>query len=122
MWFNRYVDNFIGKVKNMKKVIALLLVMVIVASTSVFAFAAGTGVGNGNGNDTIPWDEIIGNKTLKGDLNGDGKVSSIDARKALQKVVGTDSVSTNDLKVADFNGDNKLTAYDARQILKLAAG
>ncbi len=106
----------------MKKVIALLLVLVIVVSTSAFAFAAGPDMGDGTGGDTIPWDEILGNNTLKGDLNGDGKVSSIDARKALQKVVGSDTVSSKDLKVADFNNDGQLTAYDARQILKLAAG
>lgn len=110
------------KVKIMKKVIALLLVLVIVVSTSVFALAANPDVGNGNGEDTIPWEDIIGGGVVKGDLNGDGKVSSIDARKALQKSVGSDTVSSKDLKAADFNNDGKITAYDARQILKLAAG
>lgn len=105
----------------MKKVIALVLALVIVVSTTVLVFAAGPDIGGGTGGDTITWDDIVNAGIVKGDLTGDKKVTAIDARKALQKALDSESVTADDLKVADFNNDGKISAYDARQILKIAA-
>ena len=55
-----------------------------------------------------------------GDVNGNGLVTSIDARYALQYVVGDRELSDTQLAVADMNGDGNVTAIDARMILEMA--
>lgn len=57
-----------------------------------------------------------------GDVNGDGKLSAIDARFALQSAAGNRELTTQAAKAADVNGDGKVTAIDARWILQAAAG
>lgn len=59
---------------------------------------------------------------ILGDVNGDGKVTAIDARWVLQIAAGVKTVSVQEMAMADVNGDDKVTAIDARQILKIAAG
>ena len=51
--------------------------------------------------------------TLKGDVNGDGKINSADALLALKMAVG---IIQEDL-VADMNDDGKVTSIDAAEIL-----
>ena len=58
---------------------------------------------------------------VAGDVNGDGKVSIIDARHVLQYAAGSRTLDSNQLKSADINGDSKVTAIDARKILQIAA-
>ncbi len=56
-----------------------------------------------------------------GDVNGDGKVDSTDARLILQyyaKKIGEDGLNTG---VADVNGDSKVDSTDARLILQFYA-
>lgn len=50
---------------------------------------------------------------LKGDCNGDGKLTSVDALMALQMAVGR--IATN--LIADMNNDSKVTSADAAEIL-----
>ncbi len=52
----------------------------------------------------------------KGDVNGDGEITSVDALMALQMSVGKLEVSL----VADMNDDGKVKPDDALKILKLA--
>lgn len=59
--------------------------------------------------------------TLMGDVNGDGKVSAIDARMALQCAAGNIELDEHQLKLADVTGDGEITAIDARKILQIAA-
>jgi hypothetical protein len=54
----------------------------------------------------------------KGDCNGDGKITSVDALCALQMAVGT---RAEDLAM-DITGDGSVTSLDARKILRIAAG
>jgi hypothetical protein len=54
----------------------------------------------------------------KGDCNGDGKITSLDALCALQMAVGK---RAEDL-VMDVTGDGSVTSLDARKILRIAAG
>ena len=61
---------------------------------------------------------VVAPGKLKGDINGDGKVSAIDALMALQMAV--DKIP--DDPAADLNGDGKITSIDAKSILKLAVG
>ncbi len=56
-----------------------------------------------------------------GDVNGDNKVNSTDARFVLQYAVG--KISTLAVEAAaDVNGDNKVNSTDARLILQYAVG
>ena len=59
---------------------------------------------------------------IPGDVNGDGKITAVDARWALQGAAKKRELSERQIKAADMNGDGKITAVDARQILKKAAG
>ena len=61
-------------------------------------------------------------KTVLGDLNGDGQVTAIDARWALQAASGTRTLTEEQKAAADINGDGKVTAIDARWILQVASG
>jgi regulation of enolase protein 1 (concanavalin A-like superfamily) len=58
----------------------------------------------------------IEKKTLKGDYNGDGKVTELDALAALRMSV---KLLAEDL-ILDMDNDGKVTAEDARLILKQA--
>jgi len=61
------------------------------------------------------------NSVLPGDVNGDNKVDSTDARLVLQRAVG--KISTLPIpEAADVNGDNKVDSTDARLILQHAVG
>lgn len=59
---------------------------------------------------------------LAGDVNGDGKVNSIDAALALKNSAGLESFSTAQKSAADFNGDGGVDSIDAAMILKENAG
>ena len=59
---------------------------------------------------------------ISGDVNGDGKVTAIDARWVLQIAAGVKTVADEEMAMADVNGDGKVTAIDARKILQIAAG
>ena len=59
---------------------------------------------------------------LPGDINGDGKVTAIDARWVLQIAAGTREVTEAERISVDLNGDGKVTAVDARWVLQIAAG
>ena len=59
---------------------------------------------------------------LKGDINGDGKVTAIDARWVLQIAAGIRQVTEEEKAAVDFNKDGKVTAIDARWVLQAAAG
>lgn len=57
---------------------------------------------------------------IVGDMNGDGKVTAIDARLALRKSAKLENMSDSDLVVGDVDGDGKLTAKDSRLILRIS--
>lgn len=61
-------------------------------------------------------------KTLLGDVNGDGKVTAIDARWVLQVASGSRVLTDEQKAVADVNGDGRITAINARWILQVASG
>jgi hypothetical protein len=60
--------------------------------------------------------KVLGNEQLKGDFNGDGRLTPVDALAALQMAVGKRAEEA----VMDVNNDNKVTSLDASQILKEA--
>ena len=59
---------------------------------------------------------------LPGDVNGDGKLNTRDARALLRYIAGLISETEIDLAAADFNGDGKVNTRDARAILRHIAG
>lgn len=67
--------------------------------------------------DKLP-EEVI----IKGDTNGDGKVTSMDARWTLQIVAEIRIPDEKQQIRADANGDGKITSIDARWILQCVAG
>ena len=69
---------------------------------------------------------IIDNNTYTiiklGDINGDGKVNTVDALNALKYDVGTIKLSEEQEKALDVNKDNKLNTVDALILLKYDVG
>ena len=60
---------------------------------------------------------------IKGDGNGDGQVTAMDARLALRYVAGLEkNLTDSQIKALDLSGDAKITAVDARMILRQVAG
>ncbi|MBR1810410.1 MAG: dockerin type I repeat-containing protein [Clostridia bacterium] len=60
--------------------------------------------------------------SVRGDVNGDGKVSSVDARTALRYSARLTTEATDaQLLALDMNGDGKVKTADARLILRTAA-
>ena len=55
-------------------------------------------------------------------MDGDGQISSSDARAALRAAVGLDMLTAEQKTAADADGDNNITSADARLILRAAVG
>lgn len=60
-------------------------------------------------------------KTSKGDIDGNGKITAADARKILRMSAKLDAVNSTMKDIADYNSDGKLTASDARSVLRVSA-
>lgn len=80
-----------------------------------------------NANNTLVY-KIITQKTIKipakwipGDVDGDGKVTAADARKALRASAKLTTLSPAEFMRADYESDGKVTAADARTILRVSA-
>ena len=58
---------------------------------------------------------------VKGDIDGDGKVTSKDARLALRMATKLTTPNERQLAAGDIDGDGKVGANDARAILKMAS-
>ena len=58
---------------------------------------------------------------LLGDINGDGNITSFDARYVLRVVARLEILPDDLFKIADVDFDGKITANDARMILRVAA-
>lgn len=62
--------------------------------------------------------EALAVKYLLCDLNGDSRISVLDARLALKAVVGNYTLDDTQKLAADVNGDGKVSVADTRLILK----
>ncbi len=67
---------------------------------------------------------VIEEKTIvvPGDVDCDGKTTSSDARAALRRAVGLDSIADYQEAAADLDPDNKVTSADAREIVRASVG
>ena len=59
---------------------------------------------------------------ILGDVDGDGQITSSDARATLRAAVGLDTLTEAQKKAADVNKDGEITSSDARLILRCAVG
>ncbi len=59
---------------------------------------------------------------VKGDLNGDGKITAADAREILRASAKLTQINDLQQLAGDVTNDKKLTASDARIVLRCAAG
>ena len=59
---------------------------------------------------------------LLGDVDGNGKVSTEDARTALRAAIGLDRLTDEQKRLADADGNGNITTNDARSILRTAIG
>lgn len=59
---------------------------------------------------------------IKGDVDGNGKLSAVDARMILRHVAHVETLTLSQMANADVNGDFKITAVDARRVLRMVAG
>lgn len=64
---------------------------------------------------------VAGAVRYMGDINGDGKVRSDDARMILRHTARIESLSEEQQKYADLTGDGKILSEDARLVLRMAA-
>ena len=63
-----------------------------------------------------------GSRYLEGDVDGDGRLTTADARKALRIAVGLDPLTDKACALADLTGDRRVTTADARLILRKCIG
>ena len=59
---------------------------------------------------------------MAGDVNGDGKVDTTDARLVLQNIVGKAEFNDGQQMAADVSGDDTINTVDARLILQYIVG
>lgn len=60
------------------------------------------------------------NPVKKGDLNNDGRVDIMDARKAKRAAMKEVHLTGSELSAADLNGDGKVDIMEARKIKRAA--
>lgn len=58
---------------------------------------------------------------MLGDVNNDGKVTTVDARAVLRHIARLSPIPAEDLKAADVDKNGKVTSADARRILRAVA-
>lgn len=85
----------------LKKIVSIFLATVMVASSVIMAFAK---------------------PVLKGDTNGDGKITAVDSRNILLVVTGKKSISKSERLYYDVNDSGLVTAIDARMVLRMVVG
>ncbi len=69
-------------------------------------------------------DSVVDEATISvlGDVNGDGDMTTADAREVLMAVVGIETLTEAQLKAGDRNGSNAAESSDARDILLTIIG
>ena len=60
--------------------------------------------------------------SVLGDVNSDGKITTVDAKWVLQAVSGSRTLTPEQIAAADVNGDGKITTVDAKWILQAVSG
>ena len=63
---------------------------------------------------------FVGGGSTKGDVNGDGRINSLDALIILQHSVGTSLLDGTEKAAADINGDGQINSADALIALRIS--
>ncbi|MBR1810429.1 MAG: hypothetical protein IJ766_02110 [Clostridia bacterium] len=111
----------------MKKVsttmIALLMTLLLLGQQAVMTAVAAEEYGSTAPEITTVPDEpsTVAPSRILGDVDGNGKVQSKDARMALRAVARLITLTDIEKSAADFDENGRLTAADARYILRVAA-
>lgn len=58
----------------------------------------------------------------RADVNGDGKISAVDAKWILQCIAKAREFNAEQIKAADLNGDGKISVVDVKWVLQIIAG
>lgn len=96
----------------MKRLLSIILSIIFTAlSLSTVCYAVGESDGVADGTPSL----------VLGDLNGDGKVDTTEARQILRISATIEAISDEQFSVADINGDGVITIDDAVEALKLVA-
>ena len=74
------------------------------------------------GADTISYNVDFFSLVNYGDINGDGKITTVDAKWVLQAVSGSRTLTPDQKAAADVNGDGNITTVDAKWILQAVSG
>lgn len=69
-----------------------------------------------------PVTDQLDNNFVKGDADGDGKLSAADAICILRHIVGKLTMDSSAMRRADFNGDGNVSAVDSACILRHLVG
>ena len=72
---------------------------------------------NGSYSYTLPEGVAEVTVAVRGDLDGDGKLTAKEARRGMTAVTRADSLDALQMLCADLNGDGKISAMEARQVL-----
>lgn len=117
----------------MKKFISLVMCFALIVIGILPAFAV-TVNGKDYGMGMIPesWEDIIDDESENtfstlaivriGDVNGDGRISAIDARQCLLLADDEYDMFSRQHQAADINIDGVISSIDARWILQMALG
>ena len=54
---------------------------------------------------------------IVGDVDGSGRINSLDVRALMLQIVGTHPLDATRIKQADIDGDGRVTTIDARELL-----
>ncbi|MBQ6019220.1 MAG: dockerin type I repeat-containing protein [Clostridia bacterium] len=113
--------------KKQYKTVAYLLIVTLLltaASMSIFARGGTTVWPDGTtvfADTALPPSEQSGDASLRGDVNGDGRADSRDARLTLRAAARLVAFTEEETARADMNADGRVSAGDARTILQIAA-
>lgn len=64
----------------------------------------------------------ISSTVTVGDVNGDGKINTIDVTRILRSLAGALDLSENEKAAGDVNGDGQVNTIDVTRLLKYLAG
>lgn len=92
----------------LKRIVSIILTIILTVSVFSLTFVTQSYAAN--------------TRSIKGDVNNDGKITAADARLALRAAAGLEILSADKTSVADMDSNGKITAADARTILRMAAG
>ncbi|MBQ8210215.1 MAG: hypothetical protein IJZ35_06520 [Clostridia bacterium] len=120
----------------MKKLATVSLAIILLIVFQSFAYAENADKTYRTGLIWDTWDDIIEYATepdsgldiyemsirRKCDINGDGQITSADARMCLRTSAELEELSYQQTEAADVNADEKITSADARKILRISAG